>query len=71
MTFFITNIISIINAQFVGKNKNASIDSVSIDSRSLQNSKSTLFFAIKGQNHDAHLYLEDLIKKGVCYFVVA
>ena len=70
MTFFITNIISIINAQFVGKNKNASIDSVSIDSRSLQNSKSTLFFAIKGQNHDAHLYLEDLIKKGVCYFVV-
>ena len=43
---------------------------ISIDSRSLQNGKDTLFFALKGQNHDAHRYLEDLISKGVCHFVV-
>ena len=41
-----------------------------IDSRSLQNGSNTLFFAIKGQNHNAHLYLEELIAKGVRYFVV-
>ena len=29
-----------------------------------------LCFAIKGQNHDVHLYLEELIAKGVRYFVV-
>lgn len=43
---------------------------ISIDSRSLHNGKDTLFFAIKGQNHDAHRYLEDLIARGVCHFVV-
>jgi alanine racemase len=43
---------------------------ISIDSRSLHNGKDTLFFALKGQNHDAHRYLEDLISKGVCHFVV-
>ncbi|MEY2738682.1 MAG: hypothetical protein RL259_591 [Bacteroidota bacterium] len=43
---------------------------ISIDSRSLHNGKDTLFFAIRGQNHDAHRYLEDLIARGVCHFVV-
>lgn len=46
------------------------IENISIDSRSLQNGSSTLFFAIKGQNHDAHLFIKDLIDKGVAYFVV-
>lgn len=36
----------------------------------MQNGATTLFFAIKGQNHDAHLYLEELIAKGVRFFVV-
>jgi alanine racemase len=46
------------------------VSHISIDSRSLQNGNNTLFFAIKGQNHDAHLYLDELIAKGVRYFVV-
>ncbi|MFY8097044.1 MAG: bifunctional UDP-N-acetylmuramoyl-tripeptide:D-alanyl-D-alanine ligase/alanine racemase [Flavobacterium sp.] len=45
-------------------------DHVSIDSRSLQNGASTLFFCLKGHNHDAHQYIEALIQKGVEYFVV-
>lgn len=45
-------------------------DHVSIDSRSLQNGPSTLFFCLKGHNHDAHQYIEALLQKGVSYFVV-
>jgi alanine racemase len=36
----------------------------------MQNGTNTLFFALKGQNHDAHHYIEELISKGVRYFVV-
>jgi Alr-MurF fusion protein len=43
---------------------------VSIDSRSLQNGAKTLFFCLKGLNHDAHQYIDSLIEKGVTYFVV-
>ena len=52
------------------KEDNSIIDTVSIDSRSMQNSKNTLFFALKGNNHDGHQYIEELIEKGVRYFVV-
>ena len=45
-------------------------DHISIDSRSLQNGHSTLFFCLKGQNNDAHIFIENLIEKGVQYFVV-
>ena len=45
-------------------------DHISIDSRSLQNGNSTLFFCLKGQNNDAHIYIESLIEKGVQHFVV-
>lgn len=44
--------------------------SISIDSRSLQNTNETLFFALKGDNHNAHNYIETLIEKGVLFFVV-
>ena len=70
MTLSIRNIIPIIKAQFVGVNEIAVIDSVSIDSRSLQNSESTLFFAIVGPNHDGHHYISNLISNGVFNFVV-
>ena len=43
---------------------------VSIDSRSLQNGNPSLFFCLKGQNNDAHTFIESLIEKGVQHFVV-
>lgn len=46
-------------------------ESISIDSRSLQNGPNTLFFALSGNQHDGHAYIPDLIKKGVCHFVVS
>ncbi|MGZ9674732.1 bifunctional UDP-N-acetylmuramoyl-tripeptide:D-alanyl-D-alanine ligase/alanine racemase [Flavobacterium sp. GNP001] len=46
------------------------LDHISIDSRSLQNGKQTLFFALSGSNNDAHQYIPDLIQQGVQHFVV-
>ena len=70
MTLAIRNIISILKANWVGKNDVAIIDSISIDSRSLQNDANTLFFALSGPNHDGHEYIEELISKNVQHFVV-
>lgn len=70
MTLSIRKIIPIIKAEFIGKTDIAIIDGVSVDSRSLQNTSSTLFFALVGQNNDGHKYILELIKKGVSNFVV-
>jgi alanine racemase len=70
LTLTIRNIIPIIKATWVGTNDIAIIENISIDSRSLQNSSSTLFFALSGPNHDGHQYIEELIEKGVLFFVV-
>lgn len=69
MTLSLHNIIQILQSNFEG-NQEAVINSVSIDSRSLQNSENTLFFALKGLNYDAHIFVETLIEKGVKNFVV-
>lgn len=70
MTLSIRNIIPIIKANWFGNNDISIIDTISIDSRSLQNGENTLFFAISGPNHDGHQYIEELISKGVQNFVV-
>lgn len=69
MSLQIQHIIPEIRARFSG-NPDIEIDNVSIDSRSLQNNSGTLFFALSGQNNDAHQYISDLIAKGVNNFVV-
>jgi len=71
MSISIQHIIPEIGAEFLGNNPDSKIDNISIDSRSLQNNTSTLFFALVGPNNDAHIYLEELIEKGVQNFVVA
>lgn len=70
MSINIQSVIPEIQAQFVGNQRAVAIDNISIDSRSLQNGPHTLFFALKGLNNDAHLYINDLIEKGVQNFVV-
>jgi alanine racemase len=52
-------------------NRTTDIDIISIDSRSLQNNATTLFFALTGKNSDAHQYINELEQKGVCNFVVS
>jgi Alr-MurF fusion protein len=69
MTLSISNIEKILQAKRFGES-NIAIDNISIDSRSLQNNKKTLFFALVGPNNDAHIYISTLIEKGVKNFVV-
>nr|WP_315220070.1 bifunctional UDP-N-acetylmuramoyl-tripeptide:D-alanyl-D-alanine ligase/alanine racemase [uncultured Flavobacterium sp.] len=64
------NLIQILHAEWIGSKADVLIDNISIDSRSLQNGVNTLFFALSGVNNDAHLYILDLIEKGVQNFVV-
>lgn len=47
------------------------IHRVSVDSRTLLNDQATLFFALVGQNHNGHAYIQELIELGVRYFVVS
>ena len=40
------------------------------DSRNLSRPEKTLFFALRGANHDGHRFVPELLEKGVRYFVV-
>ena len=70
MNLDIVNIESVLNSKWNGNPQGETIDTISIDSRSLQNNDKTLFFALVGVNNDAHIYIKDLITKGVRNFVV-
>lgn len=71
MNFNLNNSVSILNAKWVENNPETTIDTISIDSRSLQNGAHTLFFALVGHNNDGHNYISGLIEKGVQNFVVS
>lgn len=47
------------------------IKSISIDSRSIGEFQYSLFFAIKGKNHNGHTFIESLYQLGVRNFVVS
>ena len=70
MNIHLKNILKNISFRIIG-NEDASINSVSIDSRSLQNDKNTLFFALIGKNNDAHKYINVLLDEGIENFVVS
>jgi alanine racemase len=70
MSISLKHIIPVLNAQWIGNSSPAEVDTVSIDSRSLQNTSHSLFFALVGPNNDAHVFIADLIEIGVQNFVV-
>ncbi len=47
------------------------ISSLSIDSRTLSAFESTLFVALKGEQHDGHNYIAELYKRGIRAFLVS
>ncbi|UUW10405.1 bifunctional UDP-N-acetylmuramoyl-tripeptide:D-alanyl-D-alanine ligase/alanine racemase [Flavobacterium plurextorum] len=70
MSINLKSLISVFNAEWIGSDTDIFVDHISIDSRSLQNGAKTLFIALSGANNDAHLYISELIEKGVQNFVV-
>ena len=70
MSINVKSLIPVLNAEWTGSDSDVFVDHISIDSRSLQNGSQTLFIALSGINNDAHLYIAELIEKGVQNFVV-
>ena len=50
---------------------NLQISHISTDSRSVQNSSNSVFFALKTTNRNGHDFIPELIKKGVHTFIVS
>ena len=64
----IEDIIQATNGQWMGGDKNRILNGVSIDSRHITSQE--LFVAIKGENHDGHDYLDQVIKNRAGAIVV-
>ncbi len=43
---------------------------ISIDSRTISHHKQTVFFALKGRNRDGHIFIQELVHKGLDLFIV-
>jgi alanine racemase len=48
----------------------ASFSQISVDSRTLHSPDETLFIALRGERHDGHNYIRELVRKGVRSFLV-
>lgn len=70
MSYKIQDIAEILSVDLQLK-KDAEIDWLLTDSRSLSFPDSTLFFALKSKRNDGHKYIYDLYKKGVYNFVIS
>ncbi len=64
------HISQIVSGTLIGKG-DFEIDRLSIDSRTLVLASKTLFFALVGERHNGHNYIEDLYKMGIRAFVVS
>ena len=51
-------------------NPNSPFQHISVDSRTLSSPDNTLFIAIPGERHNGHVFIEDLIARGVKNFLV-
>ncbi len=65
-----SEIAEITNGDVIANHSNADVKSLIIDSRKPFISRDALFFAIAGEHHDSHDFLEEQFAKGVRNFVV-
>jgi alanine racemase len=70
MQYSIQQIIPILSGHLIG-NKNHVVEHLLLDSRQITFPSTALFFAIVGQRHDGHDYLDQLYDSGVRSFVIS
>ena len=71
MHYKLEEIAEIVKGEIVYGSKNVIINKVSIDSRTISLSEQTLFFALRGKQHDGHDFISELIHgKKAHYYVV-
>ncbi len=71
MGYKIDNIASIVQGKLLQAVSTEEINYLSIDSRTSTPTKGTLFFAIVGETHDGHAYINDCYEKGIRNFVIS
>jgi alanine racemase len=72
MIYSLSSVSTIVNGTINGNgNTTTVIRTLLIDSRKLSNAETSLFFAIVGERHNGHMYLQDLYDKGVRNFIVS
>ena len=55
----------------IAGNRENHFSQISIDSRTLSDPSSIVFFAIEGKNRNGHAFIDELIRKEVKVFVVS
>lgn len=70
VTYNIENISRILNGRIQGKT-HITVRNILTDSRAIAVPDVSLFFAIKGRNHNGHDYIADLYQRGVRAFVIS
>jgi alanine racemase len=63
------DIAKIVNGKLTG-NPEFSVTDIVTDSRQLNYAEGLAFIAIRGKNHDGHIFIENIFKKGVRTFIV-
>jgi alanine racemase len=61
---------SAVNGTVHGLGIEGTIDDVLIDTRKINDSKASVFFALRGEFRDGHQFIESAIEKGIKYLVV-
>ena len=68
MQFLLSQIAQICSAKHYGAD--CTVSSFITDSRTTSSTTSALFVAMRGVNHDAHDYINDMVERGVRAFIV-
>ena len=71
MAYKFSEIANIVKGTLTSPLPDFDIDQISIDSRKIQATNNVIFVAINGERHNAHEYLESLIKKGIKNFILS
>ncbi len=70
--YTIQNITSIVKGKlFLNALKSEGIEELLTDSRKISHAETSLFFALKGDRHDGHRYIEGCAEQGVLNFIVS
>ena len=67
MNILISELENILKSKVMNMHALVSVDGISIDSRTIN--KNELFIAIKGANHDGHLFINDAMKNGASLII--
>lgn len=68
--YTLQHIAETVGGVLVGNGAQNTIKNLLIDSRKLSGTEGVLFFAIKGDRHDGHIFIDDLLAAGVRSFVI-